>query len=245
MDPIHWKTIEAVDPDKFAKARHQVHSAVQWLARMATSYSGEQASNLLWDAERRVIATQPLAGQLGMELRLPELILQFTEHSVPVRHDFETEGHTQAHIEAWILVELLHRGIDRDRFSKALPYDVSGLMTGDVVEFSPEAYTAELEALAGSYENAGSVMAAAALGKSQIWPQDLALEYTGATVRAGFSPGLPPSGRPGFYVTPVADARDLPLQSTLTIEALPPGQAGATTAAEFLHRAVDAARAPS
>lgn len=108
-----------------------------------------------------------------MELILPELILTFTEHGVPVRHDFELEGHTQAHVEAWILVELLHRDVDRTRFSKALPYDVSALMTGDAIEFSPEAYTAELEALAGWYEHAMANRA----GEATIWPQDLALDH--------------------------------------------------------------------
>lgn len=231
MDTVHWTSIGAVDFERFAKARHQVHSAVLWLARMACSYGGEDPS-LLWNAGRRAIATGPLGGGLGMELRLPELVLQFTEHGVPVRHDFETEGHTQAQVEAWILVELLHRDVDRDRFSKTLPYDVSDLMTGDVVEFSPEAYRAELDALAGWYENGASVLAALP-GEARLWPQDMALELAEGADRAGFSPGLAPSGRPGFYVSRQAD-RSLPPASVLGIDGLPPGEGGAGRVAAFL-----------
>lgn len=238
MAPIPWKSIDAVDPDRFAKARHQVHSAVLWLARMASSYGGQPHPSLLWNAGRRAIATRPLDGELGMELRVPELILQFTEHGVPVRHDFELDGHTQAHVEAWILVELLHRDVDRARFSKALPYDVSDLMTGDVVEFSPEAFPAELEALAGWYENAVAVMAEQP-GEAVLWPEDMALEHTQGTVRTGFSPALARSGHPGFYVTRRADARGLPPQSTLSIDELRAGQDGASAVAGFLAHATE------
>ena len=69
-----------------------------------------------------------------------------------------------------------------------------------------------------------------------ICPEDLALERIAGGVRSGFSPGLAPSGRPGFFVTAAADARGLPPRAALPIEALPPGQAGAAAANGFLQR---------
>jgi hypothetical protein len=80
-----------------------------------------------------------------MELRLPELTLQFLEDGKPVEHEFLMEGRSPAQVEAWVLVELLHRGLDRGRFSKDLPYDIPHAMAGDGVEYSPDFREGELK----------------------------------------------------------------------------------------------------
>ena len=262
MDVLHWRSMDAINPTKLANARHQVHSAAQWLARMAGSYRSPEPDDrnlaLLWKSERNAIATQELSGQLGMELRLSELILQFTENGAPVRHEFDTEGHTPAHVEAWILVELLHRNVDRDKFSKFLPYDVTALMTGDAVEFTPETYREELDALASWYGTAAAVIREAcsgtALGEPRIWPHDLLLEMlvplidvdaaVERAVRVGFSPGIGPSSEPGFYVArqkrEAAGVR--PLDAVLTLRELQSDRANVEIILGFLRRSITAAR---
>ena len=55
-------------------------------------------------------------------MRLPTLEMQFHEHGKPVPHILDPEEHSPAEVEAWMLVELLHRGVDREKFSKTLPY---------------------------------------------------------------------------------------------------------------------------
>jgi len=262
MDILHWRSMDAINLAKLANARHQVHSAVQWLARMACSYRSPEPDDrnlaLPWDSGRNAIATQELSGQLGMELRLPELILQFTENGVPVRHEFDTEGHTPAHVEAWILVELLHRNIDRDKFSKLLPYDVTALMTGDAVEFAPETCREELDVLASWYGTAAAVIGEACSGmardKPRIWPHDLSLEVLvpfmdvdpagERAVRVGFFPGAGLSSEPGFYVArqkrEAAGMR--PPDAVLTLRELQSDRAETETILGFLRRSIAAAR---
>lgn len=266
MTPLAWHRVEKVDPSKFGAARRQAHSAVQWLARIARSYGPEDPDQnnpaLLWHRGHKAIVTQELTGKLGMELQLPQLVMHFTEGGEPVRHDFETEGHSPAHVEAWILVELLHRGIDRDRFSKALPYDVSDLMTGDAVEFSPETCEAELGALSAWYENAAAVLGEAAREESEdggsatklrLWPQDLSLELLlplkgvetveARAVRVGFSPGGARASEPYFYVArkEAGEGRTREPEAVLKVSELQDGTA-AEEALRFLREWIRAAR---
>lgn len=267
MTEIEWRSVASVAPDKLGEARHQVHSAVQWLARMARSYREPEPEGrnmaLLWRPDRSAIVTQELANDLGMQLTLPQLVMQFTERDQPVRHDFETEGHSPAHVEAWILVELLHRGIDRERFSKALPYDVSRLMAGDAVEFSPETCEAELGALSAWYANAAAVLTragrrvAGSEGEApqlRIWPQDLCLErllpLAGSStvedraIRIGFSPGNETVPEPFFYVARQErdEGRGRQPEAVLKASDLPSGEGAAARALGFFEDAIAAAR---
>ncbi|WP_336492565.1 hypothetical protein, partial [Methylobacterium nigriterrae] len=161
MTSDEWPAAASQDTERLDEARHQLHSVVQWLARIERSY-GSQGNGAMptleWNDARNAITTHPLGRDLELELRLPELVLQFREGGEAVSHPLHVEEHSPAHVEAWLLVELFHRGIDRERFSKALPYDVSGLMAGDAVEFSPEAYEKELGVLTAWFSNAASVI---------------------------------------------------------------------------------------
>lgn len=114
-----------------------------------------------------------------------------------------------------MLVELLHRSVDRERFSKALPYDASSLMSGDAAQFSPEAHAAELTDLADWFEYAASILEEHASEMHEdpestelrIWPQDLSLETQGplraapSRVRTGFSSGTQHVPEPYFYLS--------------------------------------------
>src|SRR3984893_5342685 len=87
------------------------------------------------DSQRQALVTQEFLPQLTVELRIPELALQFKEDGRAVPHVIKLDDRTPAEVEAWVLVELLHRGIDYDRFSKSLPYKVPDLMMGDAVRY--------------------------------------------------------------------------------------------------------------
>ncbi len=129
------------DEDALQDACRQTHSALQWLARVENSYNaaaGERAVEMRWLPAERAFLTGAFAEDVSLELRLPQFVLQFREDGVPTRYPFHLDENSPAEIEAWVLIELLHRNIDRDRFSKDLPYDVSQLMTGDASHFRTE-----------------------------------------------------------------------------------------------------------
>ena len=63
-----------------------------------------------------------------------------------------------------MLVELLHRGVDRSKFSKALPYGVNDLMTGDAEDHSPGSCREGLVTLSAWLQNAAGVLNAVGRG---------------------------------------------------------------------------------
>lgn len=206
MNVSDWKPVGHADPARLAEARAQLVSVAQWLARVERSFveggSGEELS-LLWGDDRNVIATRRFASEIGVELEIDDLVMRFTEQGQPSDHEIDVEEHSPAHVEAWILIELLHRGLDRERFSKELPYDVSALMNGDAVEFSPDSYEEELRTLGAWFRNAvGALRAACGNGAAaiRVSPRDLRLEafHDGRTL--GFSPGDNSVPEPYFYV---------------------------------------------
>jgi len=147
--------------DSLLDAFSQSHNAVQWLARMVRSFrsinSGADFA-LRWDDERKAFVTDDFADGLNMEMRLPELTLQFLEHGKPSKHELNMEGRSPAQVEAWILVELLHRGLDRSRFSKDLPYDIPNAMAGDSIEYSPDFREGELKSILDWFSAAANLL---------------------------------------------------------------------------------------
>jgi hypothetical protein len=126
-----------------------------------------------------------------------------------LRHIFDPEEHSPAEVEAWILVELLHRGFDREKFSKKLPYTVPNLMTGDENDHSPRSCRQGLAQLTALFQDAAAVLDAAAraadAGKTRIvcLPQTLDLTWlsdrTAKVGDFGFSPGDVQNPAPYFY----------------------------------------------
>jgi hypothetical protein len=224
MSASTWQPVGVVDPRKLGEARRQAHNAAQWPVRLAHSYMAPQPQArhtlLRWNPHRQALVTQEFLPQLTVELRLPELTLQFKEDGRAVPHVIEVDGRTPAEIEAWVLVELLHRGVDRDRFSKALPFDFPGLITGDSMSYTAKPLAAELGELTIWFGNAASRLSA--IEKEYLpstsrdasvvwcWPKsfDLAVLVSmhagadGPMLRAGFSPGTSDCAEPHFYVAP-------------------------------------------
>lgn len=225
MDGADGRSGSGVDPKSLVEARTLTHNAIHWLARLAHSYAApEPELQHIWlgyDPARSAFLTRPLVGSVSCELRLPLLEMQFREGDTPVPHVLNVEGHSPAKVEAWMLVELLHRGIDRERFTKDLPYPAANLMSGDNVDFSPEACAKELDALSRWLGHASAVLlrlggelgsAAAGPGRLVCWPDQchigivVGADPTGSAsprqLRVGLSMGDERYPEPYFLVAP-------------------------------------------
>src|SRR5271169_6660613 len=163
---VQWPPVG--DLDELAKARTEAINLVQWLARIANSYvtegPPERRTELEFRASAAALFTKPFDKNLQLEIRLPNLEMQFIDNGNPMPHILDPEEHSPAEIEAWILVELLHRGIDREKFSKNLPYTVPGLMSGDAEDHSPQACQQGLTQLMAWLQNAAAVLSATSRG---------------------------------------------------------------------------------
>ena len=183
MTAVTWRPIPNVDVNTLGEARRQAHNTAQWLVRLAHTYMAPvvecRHTLLRWDLRAQALVTQNFLPNLALELRLTDLALQFREHDRPSPHVLDVDDRTPAEVEAWLLVELLHRHLDRDRFSKDLPYEFPDLMTGDAVSYSPETLGTGLRELALWFDNGASVLAGIAEdvlrlgrpGNVWCWPQ--------------------------------------------------------------------------
>ena len=203
---------------ELARARNEVINIVQWLARIACSYVTnsvpERCTDLDFRAEDTAFVTKQFAEGVGLEMRLPDLHLQFLQNGKPVPHIFDPQERSPAEAEAWILVELLHRGIDRGRFTKKLPYAVPGLLTGDAEDYAPQACGEGLAQLTTLFVDAAAVLKEAARTCGADKPRVVCLPQTldlvvapspGTTpIVLGFSPGDKQNPQPHFYHATVA-----------------------------------------
>jgi hypothetical protein len=155
-------TLRDVDAPNFCEARDQAQNVAQWLARMAQSFAVSDghspACELFWASDTRTIRTPEIAPATVLELRLPELTLQFSEGGVLVPHRLEVEEKSSTEIEAWLRVEMLHRGFDREKFSTELPYHWPKLMSGDEKKYCPESLETELRLLTEWFQNASTIL---------------------------------------------------------------------------------------
>lgn len=249
------RTHDAFNLPSGAVAARQAASAAQWLARFANSWLPAEPGNaqllLRFDPERRVLVSRTAVAGLSLELSLAELAMQLLQDGTPSPHRMELQDRTPAHIEAWILVEMLHRDIDRSRFSKALPWAVSDLMNGDSEEFTPDSLVAELATLTRSFALAGETLApllgvepAALTCSADNLHISVNLPSAGGVpaTMAGLAPGDARTSEPYFYV-----ARPLPRPNfsepprpVLTISEIDRRQLGPDAIAEALRAAVPA-----
>jgi hypothetical protein len=250
MNPARWRLVGSGDPQGLAKARSEAINLVQWLARIANSYvtagTPEQRTMLAFCAAEPALVTRPFDDDLALELRLASLEMQFREHGKPMPHILDPEEHSPAEVEAWLLVELLHRGVDHTKVSKALPYTIAGLMTGDSEDYSPRSCQQGLAQLAAWFQNADDVLDAAmrAAGMDHVriacLPQTLSLVgLSGAGSKRtdfGFSPGTELNPEPFFYANACAAGGSAggKKQSILSASALLAESDPAATAMKFI-----------
>jgi hypothetical protein len=224
METVNLPPVAKTDAARMAQARRQIHNGAVWLARMANSYLPPEADQrhlrLTWLAES-ALASQTFGNGLSLRLKLPELHLQFLEDGVPVKHVFDMEDHTAAETEAWILVELLHRGVERERFSKNLPFEIATPITGDSEKYAPESVAHELSLLT-SWLSAGAMIigeltrnqaSSPTVATATVWMEPEPLRLGGLVAspkgvdavplqRIGFSLGDQRTAEPYFFIVP-------------------------------------------
>jgi hypothetical protein len=215
-----WRAVGKLHPSSLGAARVLALNTAQWPARIANSYvagkTWAQRMSLQWNVAEDLLVTPSFDRQLAVALDAATLQMWFLASGRPVPHTFDPEGRSPAEAEAWVLVELLHRGIEPTHFTKTLPYDLPDLMSGDAEQYSPQSYAAELVELAAWYHNAAAnfVAAAADIGAAKpsltCNPQDLSMrcrlelgeaEENPGTIELGFSPGTQEVDEPHFYVS--------------------------------------------
>ena len=207
-----WRSKPELDLSELAQARVETINLVQWPARVANSYVSGGSSDrttLRFRAGDAAFVTQPFENDLALEIRLPTLEMQFLGHGKPVPHVFDPEERSPAEAEAWVLVELLHRCIDRDRFSTRLPYTIPGLMSGDAEDYSPQSCQAGLTQLATLFQDAAAILDAVARAEDSVeasivlLPEtlDLRSDSPAGRHRLGFSPGDAQNPEPYFHVS--------------------------------------------
>src|SRR5262245_12385727 len=215
-----WRAVGSLDPRSLGKARWLALNLVQWPARLANSYvtgtTWQERMRLQWQAADDSLVTRSFDNRFSLKLKLQTLEMCFLEQGRPVPHTLDPEGRSPAEAEAWILVELLHRGIDRAHFATALPYNIPDLMTGDAEDYSLDGCSAELAELTAWYHNAALSFAALAreLGRpvlpAALSPENLTmtsrLQPGGDDARApeialGFSLGGETGDEPYFWAS--------------------------------------------
>jgi len=234
--PAPWSKSHDDEKESFLKARELTLNIVQWLARIANSYVADRSTKdrvILDFRNDGSFVTKTFEHGLALELRLPSLEMQFQERGRLVPHILDPEERSPAEVEAWILVELLHRGLDRDKFSKSLPYTVANLMSGDAEDYSPQACAPGLAQLTAWFRAASAVLSTH--GRVVCAPQTLTLGVASGngTPAIGFSPGNAERDEPHFFIDTYNDReRRVLTASELAIEKDP-----AAAAAQFIKRA--------
>ena len=205
------------------RAHKEALNVVQWLARMACSYvttgDPERRVDLDYRAAEAALTTKTFAEDMALEMRFPDLHLQFLHNGKPAPHVFDPQERSPAEAEAWILVELLHRGIDREKFSKELPYSIPNLLTGDAEDYAPQACRSGLTQLAGWFDKAASVLREAVRSRGTDRPVIICLPRTldlavappvGAKLPPlGFSIGDTEHPEPYFYAAGPANSPNI------------------------------------
>src|SRR4029078_3651398 len=123
--PAPWSKSHDDEKESFLKARELTLNIAHGLARSANRCVADRSTKdrvILDFRNDGSFVTKTFEHGLALELRLPSLQKQFQKRGKLVPPILVPEERSQAEVEAWILVELLHRGLDRDKFSKSLPY---------------------------------------------------------------------------------------------------------------------------
>ncbi len=153
----NWPKIEVFQTKQYRDARVEAHNALFWMARAAHSFAEPMPENshlhLSWEEKTADFRTQAFDDYIQIGINLSELELYFCEKKQKVPHSFWLDEKTPAFVEAWYLVELLHRGIDPETFSTSLPFDSKNMLMGDTQDHKASLYKKELTALKDCVDN--------------------------------------------------------------------------------------------
>lgn len=146
-----WPEIAIFQTKKYRNARVEAHNALFWMARASHSFLEPTLGNghlsLFWNEKHCDFRTRLLVNGCQIGLHLPDLELYFCENEEKVPHSFWLDDRTPAFVEAWYLVEFLHRGIEQAKFSTALPFDCPDMLMGDTEDHNASLFKTELTAI--------------------------------------------------------------------------------------------------
>ena len=155
---LNWPDQKIFETSEYKKARFEAHNALFWMARCAHSFlearDDQKHMDLLWQSESKSFRTKIFDDDLQIGLYLPDLELYFCEDGIKVPHSFWLDDRTPAYVEAWYLVELVHRDRDRSKFSIDLPFESVNMLMGDTKDHNASAVAVELDALQKCLEKA-------------------------------------------------------------------------------------------
>ena len=161
-DSSQWPPVNIFDTNNFRQARIEAHNALFWMARGTHSFLDSAPNNehlsLFWHKASGNFRTRSFDGDLQIGLGFPDLELYFCEGGQKVPHSFWLDDRTPAFVEAWYLVELLHRDRDQSRFSTDLPFSSPYMLMGDTEDHNASAYKTELNALNGCVLKANEIL---------------------------------------------------------------------------------------
>ena len=257
MEPLQLVDLRSADSNRLAQARRHIHNAALWPARIANSYrpaeTGQHHLHLLWSFQDQALSSESFNDGLTVQLRLPALHLQFMKAGRPVPHVFDMEDRSPAEAEAWILVELLHRGIAREQFSKTLPFEIAAPMTGDSEKYTPVELEAELSALTAWIASAASILQSFAQSQGrngsvcldpELFHFSVAADAPAApgattSIRIGFALGDARQTGPFFYLVPQSNGtvKGLRPDAVLSVQTINEDAMSADAICTFLHEA--------
>ena len=146
-----WPDTAVFQTRQYRNARVEAHNALFWMARASHSFLQPTPENthlyLSFDSESVDFRTQIFGDDIQIGLNLCELELYFCEKKEKAPHSFWLDEKTPAFVEAWYLVELLHRGLDPEFFSTSLPFHSKDMVMGDTQDHNASLYKTELLAL--------------------------------------------------------------------------------------------------
>ena len=161
-DSSQWPPVNIFDTNHFRQARVEAHNALFWMARGTNSFLDSTPDNghlsLFWHKASGNFRTRSFDGDLQIGVSFPDLELYFCEGGQKVPHSFWLDDRTPAFVEAWYLVELLHRDRDQSKFSTDLPFSSPYMLMGDTEDHKASAYTLELDALNGCVLKANEIL---------------------------------------------------------------------------------------
>lgn len=221
--PIDWKPIAKVKPEKLSSTRRSLHLALQAVANVGRAYAPSAPDHgqvsLRWLPKLNGMAGQPVASgaaRLVAALCFDPLEWQLLDGKGAVVSQLPFAGKNLAQMESAIREVLKKNGLDETRYSikPAFAVDPHPLLEGGL--FSPEWDEDERRELAHYYAGVDQILRALA-AEFQVaqgprgWPHhfDYALLLTfnvepgkARSVGLGMSPGDKHYDQPYFYSTP-------------------------------------------